>query len=232
MHKINVNGGNLYIVKEKDESFSIVYYHPTFFSEYDNVKKKLFELNDWKGVNQKSKNRWVAPRLQRWSHVDSKPFHVWKKEFLRWNHVEYTDWLLQFQNDVSSMLQPLWIDIKNHVSEFNIPVINSILLNKYRDGNDRIHLHKDHVSELGKDPTIVTASFGDSRIFSLVRVSPYNERHLIIDDNSSNLNIDIELVDKSLLIMAGACQRYYGHTIPQTDDVKGARISCTFREHN
>ena len=67
--------GVLTIIQEDDKlDDSILYYDPTFFkSESENLKKKLFEIQDWRGDAKDTLN-WVPPRLQRWSQLDGMPF--------------------------------------------------------------------------------------------------------------------------------------------------------------
>src|SRR5262245_10180742 len=44
---------------------------------------------------------------------------------------------------------------------------NSLLLNRYRDGQDGIGFHTDAEPELGEDPVVATVSFGSERDFVL-----------------------------------------------------------------
>ena len=51
-----------------------------------------------------------------------------------------------------------------------VPIINSCLINKYRDNNDSIKPHRDSLSSFGNNLTIVGLSIGSSRILRLKRI--------------------------------------------------------------
>ena len=44
---------------------------------------------------------------------------------------------------------------------------NSVLINYYRNGNDRVGLHSDDEKELGPLPSIASVSLGADRLFRL-----------------------------------------------------------------
>jgi alkylated DNA repair dioxygenase AlkB len=97
---------------------------------------------------------------------------------------------------------------------------NHVLLNRYRDGKDSMGFHADAEPELGPDPVVATLSLGQTRRFVLRRHGrPGDEPPLVLP-----------LVDGSLLIMGGTCQRHYRHAIPrETRPGFAERISLTFR---
>jgi len=210
---------------EPDEK-TILIYLPNFFQAY-NVKERLFEIDNWRGQSERD-TRWAPPRLQRWSHLESKPFHSkWDPRLDRWQPVEYEDWLLDFQTQFQAD-----VEILSLVYKFKMPHINSVLINHYTDANSSIHLHQDCIPEFGSNPTILTASFGATRTLDLIRVIPRDEPgKFTIDTEKAYLNRCFDLEDGSLFIMAGTCQKYYAHTIAKTSEVSGSRISCIFREH-
>lgn len=92
---------------------------------------------------------------------------------------------------------------------------NQILLNYYRNGSDSIGLHSDDEKELGYNPTVVSLSLGDSRIFELV-------------NKKTGLVYPIELGSNQLLVMGNMSQINYRHRIRKQEG-KGRRISITFR---
>jgi alkylated DNA repair dioxygenase AlkB len=94
--------------------------------------------------------------------------------------------------------------------------LNSVLLNLYRDGKDSVSWHQDDESELGINPTIVSLTFGATRVFKL--------RH-----KESKLTIDVPLSEGSLLIMTGETQHHWEHSVPKTTKELGQRINLTFR---
>jgi alkylated DNA repair dioxygenase AlkB len=93
---------------------------------------------------------------------------------------------------------------------------NSVLLNYYRDGNDKIGWHSDKEKQLGENPIIITLNVGESRDFSF----------RLIEDHKVNHKITLKHGD--VLIMDSECQRKWQHAIlPESN--KKERISLTFR---
>ena len=93
---------------------------------------------------------------------------------------------------------------------------NSVLLNQYRDGNDKVGWHSDDEKGMGTTPTIASVSLGATRRFDL--------RH-----KETNEDIKMYLKSGSLLVMAGELQNYWRHQIPVEKKVKDMRINLTFR---
>jgi len=94
---------------------------------------------------------------------------------------------------------------------------NSVLLNYYRDNNDRMGMHSDDEKELGPRPVIALLSLGEARSFLL--------RHKTRKD----LGIKLPLPAGSLLLMSGDLQRHWRHGINSQRQACGARINLTFR---
>lgn len=96
-------------------------------------------------------------------------------------------------------------------------VLNSVLVNLYRDGRDSMGWHSDDEPELGRNPTIASISLGQERRFVL-RSRSLPKR-------------TIELVPPhgSLLVMAGDLQHAWQHQVPRTARLVGPRINLTFR---
>lgn len=94
---------------------------------------------------------------------------------------------------------------------------NSVLLNWYRDGSDHLSWHSDDEKELGRNPIIASANFGETRDFVLRRK----------DDEKSK--ISIPLSHGTLLIMGGALQHHWSHAVPKRIRVAGSRFNLTFR---
>jgi len=94
---------------------------------------------------------------------------------------------------------------------------NSVLCNRYRDGNDSVAWHSDDEPELGVDPVIGSVSFGATR--------PFRFRHR----HDPSLTHEIELTSGSLLVMRGATQACWKHQIPKTTKPVGERVNLTFR---
>jgi len=95
---------------------------------------------------------------------------------------------------------------------------NSVLLNWYRDGQDSLSWHADNEKELGINPVIASASFGETRDFLVRR-----------NDNPS-VRLTLPLKHGTLLVMQGELQHYWQHSIPKRRKVSGFRFNLTFRK--
>ena len=95
---------------------------------------------------------------------------------------------------------------------------NSALLNLYRTGNDANGWHADDESLYGENPTIASVTFGSPRDFDIKR-----------RPNGPEEKLRYVLGDGDVLVMGGAMQRNYVHTIPKRAKVDGERINLTFR---
>lgn len=96
---------------------------------------------------------------------------------------------------------------------------NSVLANWYRDGKDSMGWHADDEPELGPQPVIASLSLGAERDFLL----RYRDR------DANVANVKLSLPNGSLLIMAGATQQSWQHSLPKRNKINAARINLTFR---
>jgi alkylated DNA repair dioxygenase AlkB len=95
---------------------------------------------------------------------------------------------------------------------------NSVLLNLYRDQNDRMGWHNDDEPELGERPVIASLSLGAPRRFLLKsRDTRRRDRRAVM------------LAHGSLLIMAGDTQENWVHALNTESTACGPRINLTFR---
>ena len=108
------------------------------------------------------------------------------------------------------------VSIKSKIEPIAKVDFNSVLLNRYRDGNDSISWHTDAEKELGINPVIASVNFGATRKFQL--------RHI-----KTKEKLEIELTHGSLLIMQGELQHFWQHQVPKTSQKVGERINLTFR---
>lgn len=176
-------------------------YLPNFFSksESDLFLKYLKENILWKQESMNMYGKKIDfPRLTAWYGDNDKPYkfsgitlqpHPWTTEILA---------------------------IKNKIEHQAKVTFNSVLLNRYRDGNDSISWHTDAEPELGKNPIIASVNFGATRKFQL--------RHF-----KTKEKLEIELSHGSLLIMQGELQHFWQHQVPKTKEFKTERINLTFR---
>lgn len=176
-------------------------YSPNFFSktESDSFLKSLKENILWKQESMNMYGKQIDfPRLTAWYGDNDKPYKF-----------------------SGITLQPLpWtteiLVIKTRIEPESNVIFNSVLLNRYRDGNDSISWHTDAERELGKNPIIASVNFGDTRKFQL--------RHI-----KTKEKLEIELSHGSLLIMQGELQHFWQHQVPKTKEFKTERINLTFR---
>lgn len=105
-------------------------------------------------------------------------------------------------------------DIESFMSEEDF---NSVLLNLYRDGNDKVSWHADDEKGLGLNPTIASLSLGANRFFDL--------KH----KDNPNLKMRIDLKPGSLVVMTGELQHHWLHQIPVQKKIHEPRINLTFR---
>lgn len=108
------------------------------------------------------------------------------------------------------------VSIKSKIEPIAKVEFNSVLLNRYRDGNDSISWHTDAEKELGINPVIASVNFGATRKFQL--------RHI-----KTKEKLEFELTHGSLLIMQGELQHFWQHQVPKTGQKVGERINLTFR---
>jgi len=92
---------------------------------------------------------------------------------------------------------------------------NGVLLNLYRDGQDRMGWHAD--DERGLAPVIASVSLGATRDFVLRRKDRTGER------------VVLPLKHGSLLVMRGTTQQHWHHALPRRTRVAAPRINLTFR---
>lgn len=94
---------------------------------------------------------------------------------------------------------------------------NAVLLNLYRNGQDSMGWHSDDEPEQGQNPVIASVSLGETRRFLLRRKDNHKTRY------------EIALPNGSLLLMAGALQHFWQHSVPRTQKPRQPRINLTFR---
>lgn len=176
-------------------------FYPDFFSkaESDLYFQNLKENIDWKQESMNMYGKQVDfPRLTAWYGDNDKPYSFsgitlqpkfWTKELL---------------------------EIKDKIEPLSNIQFNSVLLNRYRSGNDSISWHTDAEKELGQNPVIASVNFGATRKFQL--------RHI-----KTKEKIEIDLTHGSLLIMRGELQHFWQHQVPKTSKVVNERINLTFR---
>lgn len=109
------------------------------------------------------------------------------------------------------------LQLKQLVEQHTGQAFNSCLANLYADGSQGVGWHSDDETVLGREPIIASLSLGASRRFCF--------KHKLHPSKT-----EIELQAGQLLLMHGALQRYWLHSIPKMLKVTSPRISLTFRQ--
>ena len=94
---------------------------------------------------------------------------------------------------------------------------DSCLINLYRDGNDAVAWHADTVRKTMRNPLVATVSLGARRSF-LVRPAAGGE---VVRRYAPG--------EGDLIVMGGAMQHDWHHTVPREKSASGARMSITLR---
>ena len=96
-------------------------------------------------------------------------------------------------------------------------VLDRIWVNLYRDGRDSVAWHGDRTRFLMTEPLVATVSLGARRRFLLRR------------RGTTSAALTLEPGPGDLVVMGGACQAEWEHTVPKTTRPVGARMSVTMR---
>ena len=122
---------------------------------------------------------------------------------------------------------PTLRQIKSEVEKITGFTFNSVLVNKYRDGNDSVAWHSDNEPELGDNPIIASVSLGATRTFKLQRKKPGVSGYM--PEQRFGRQLEFKLENGDLFLMHGETQDNYAHTIGKQRDVDSPRINLTFR---
>ena len=112
------------------------------------------------------------------------------------------------------------LELKHRVEEFSESEFNSLLINRYESGKDKVGWHADDEPELGPDPIIISVSLGGTRDFQL---RPKDKKRD---------TITIPLIGGSLLLMKPPTQKFWEHQIPPRSQIDSPRLNLTFRLTN
>ena len=98
---------------------------------------------------------------------------------------------------------------------------NSLLLNRYRDGADRMGWHADDEPELDATAPIASLSLGATRSLRFRPRPPWQ--------GEPPPPFAVDLADGDLLVMDPPTQRHWQHALPARARVGSERINLTFR---
>jgi alkylated DNA repair dioxygenase AlkB len=177
-------------------------YYPNFFSEEqaDVLFEKLLTETSWQQDNITVYGKtYPQPRLTALFGNEGMPYSYSNITMhpQPWNEI-----LLQMKLKITEVTQ----------SDFT-----TVLLNRYRNGQDSNGWHADNEKELGTNPTIASISLGAPRAFHL--------QHNSIKEAKLKLTLE----HGSLLLMKGTTQHCWKHQIPKTAKTIDQRINLTFR---
>jgi alkylated DNA repair dioxygenase AlkB len=114
-------------------------------------------------------------------------------------------------------LPPSLEQLRATVSARYAVAFDSCLVNLYRDGNDAVAWHGDTVRKVLTNPLVVTVSLGASR------------RFLVRRRGGGPVLKEYAPGQGDLMVMGGAMQHAYEHTVPRQKNASGARMSITMR---
>lgn len=103
------------------------------------------------------------------------------------------------------------LELKNIIEEITSETFNSCLLNLYHTGEEGLGWHSD-----GEKGAIASLSLGATRKF-------------VFKHKKTKEKVVFNLANGDLLVMRGATQQHWLHTIPSTKKVMQPRINLTFR---
>lgn len=179
-------------------------YYPNFFTS--NEADEYFELCNSEEVPWKREkirmygNEYLVPRDTAWFSKDGLAYTY---SGIKMDPDPYPEFIEKIQKKIET------------IEEFGF---NSVLLNRYNDGSDKVSWHSDDEKELSDIVNIASVSFGDTRIFQL-RKKPNTKK-----------DIEINLEHGSVLMMMNPLQQNWEHQLPKTSKVIGPRVNLTFRK--
>lgn len=142
--------------------------------------------------------------------------HIITKRKVAW--YADTDYSYTYSNTTKQALA--WtkelLELKTLVEQLTSEQFNSCLLNLYHNGDEGMAWHSDDEKALGKDTSIASLSFGAERKFALKHRATKEATSLILENGS-------------LLVMRGATQSHWMHSLPKSKRILMPRVNLTFR---
>ncbi len=130
----------------------------------------------------------------------------------------YGDHDYPYSKGVVLIAQPMpgfLLDLMRKVEEAAGEPFNSVLINRYRSGNDYISWHSDNDYGVA-EPTIPGVTLGATRRFLL--------RH-----KQTKKTVEYAPAHGSLIIMRGRTNEDWMHSVPKQANVQQERVNLTFR---
>lgn len=140
---------------------------------------------------------------------------------LKRQHVAYGDpGLIYTFSGIKAETQPwtpLLLSIRDAVQKACNSNFNFVLINRYKDGNASLGLHRDNEADLDPLAAIASVSLGAERDF------------IFTTKQKGGVIFSQELQNGSLLVMYPPTNHFYYHSLPVRKAVKNPRINLTFR---
>src|ERR687888_6405 len=196
----------------------------TIFNEYsasNNILNKDGTVNYYgKILSSEEANQYFGLLMRniQWQNDDLVFFgkHVTTKRKVAW--YGDSEYVYTYSNSAKRAL--MWTkelcELKQIVEKYAGTKFNSCLLNLYHNGNEGMGWHSDDEESLGKNNTIASLSFGAERKFSF--------KH-----KQTKQTVSLVLEHGSLLVMKGATQNNWLHSLPKSEKITQPRINLTFR---
>lgn len=156
----------------------------------------------------------LTPRLQQWFGCGEGMSYKFGGR--RYAPEGYPEWLKELQERITRIVRSL------EVEGFRAP--NSVLINKYRDGKDKIQWHADNNPEFGEKPTIISVNVGQTRRFCVKPLGAKGRKE----------TQTFYLGHGDILVMAGSTQEKFVHCVPgESKPTSGfsCRYNLTFRPY-
>eukprot|EP00392_Amoebophrya_sp_AT5.2_P005996 g6006.t1 len=135
---------------------------------------------------------------------------------------EYPAAVRKIKDAVEARLKAWFEEHQEGNSDLPLPLsrleFNSVLLNRYRGGEDSQGWHSDNEAVYGRDPVIASVSFGCEREFCFRHCKDHKRKRSLVLEHGS------------LLLMFGPIQHHWQHCLPKRKKVQGERINLTFRQ--
>jgi alkylated DNA repair dioxygenase AlkB len=182
---------------------SFIDFQPDFLDKERSDKILEYLLNlDWKVVP-RTNNEGVTynlPRLQQWMANQGVNARLYQKgDPLPWHEL-----IIGVKTELEKLYHPSTFDY--------------VLMNFYRNGDDKIGLHNDEEALGDENNVIASLSFGATRRFIVVPMKGKKPKY------------KFDLTHGSLVVMRGDTQKGWKHMIPGEPGLKEPRVNLTFRK--
>merc|ERR1711874_801431 len=118
--------------------------------------------------------------------------------------------------------------VNNQTQDYNF-----VLVNRYKDGADKMGEHKDDEKELDQTVPIASLTFGAERDFVLRRQDKKGERikkEKGVRVKEKRERVKMVLKDGMLLLMCSPTNTFWYHSLPPRKSCTEPRINLTFRK--